>query len=224
MPQRGPQIAYELRCAIITLRCLCRFSFEVIEQKTGVIAHSAKSIYIKALKRAKCENFHELLINCGHLGGQERQERMSNDTQLSTDIREAILKHSRLKSAVAVLDQENIHIPKTDKEWKLPSRYLIEKIQHQHKHISFNGNHIQEIVRGRASKKPRTTAKDNAERKKFCISLLKKLNQEAIFICTDETYHEISIIFGLENIFRSREAISEVYARSQDKVKFIVMQ
>ena len=72
MPQRGPKIAYELRCAIITLRCLCRFSFEVIEQKTGVIAHSARSIYTKALERAKCEDFHELLANCGHLGGQGR--------------------------------------------------------------------------------------------------------------------------------------------------------
>ena len=130
MPQRGPQIAYELRCAIITLRCLCRFSFEIIEQKTEVIAHFARSIYIKTLERVKCEDFHELLANCDHLGDQERQKRMSNDIQLSTDIRKAILKHLRLSPTIAILDQENIHILKTDKEWKLSDHYLIEKIQH----------------------------------------------------------------------------------------------
>lgn len=75
----------------------------------------------------------------------------------------------------AVLDQENIDISGK----KRPYRSLIQRIQHQHE-SEFEGRKIGDLVR--------VVQKD---RKEFCDWAMVKLDEGAIFICSDKSWHEI---------------------------------
>ena len=64
MPERGSAIAYELRCVIITYRCLFRCSFSEIESKIGVSKVAVKAIYRRISLRVGNENFHKFFAYC----------------------------------------------------------------------------------------------------------------------------------------------------------------
>ena len=129
----GREIAYELRCAIVTCRILYGATYEEIERKTGVRHDTARKIATRAIKRAGCEDINEVLACVGDLDRSGRVPRVADGTKLSRDIQNAILNNPKLKPHEAVIDKENITIPRIP-EGKRPARSIIENVQHQHSH------------------------------------------------------------------------------------------
>lgn len=113
-----------LRHAIVILRLIEKRSFKKIEAKIEVKKNIVARIMLRTIARVENENFNDVLTCVDNIDRLGRSERVSNNTQLSSNIRNAILKHSHLKSHVAVLDQENIDISSQ----KRLSRSLIERI------------------------------------------------------------------------------------------------
>lgn len=74
-----------------------------------------------------------------------RIPRVTDGTKLSRDIQNAILNNPKLKSHEAVIDKENITIPRIPEE-KRPARSIIENVQHQHSY-EVDGQEIRDIVR-----------------------------------------------------------------------------
>lgn len=56
------EVAYELRCAVVTCRILFQCTFEEIEKKTGVKKDTTRKFTIE---RAGCEDFNEILACVG---------------------------------------------------------------------------------------------------------------------------------------------------------------
>ena len=220
MPTHGSETSYELRCAVITCRVLYESSFAEIERKTGVAQRTAEKLYQRAKFRAGCEDFNELLACVGDVERSGRPRRVPEGSKLSKDCREAMLKHSNLKPYTAVMDQENIEIPGQ----KRPSRSLLERVQYEHEHLNNQDEVMSELVRGRAAKKPRREAEDDEKRLEFCHFALKELKEGSIFICTDESYHEVGVKSGPENITRPKEADAENYSVPQESIEFTIMQ
>ena len=214
------EISYALRCAVITCHRIYETSFIDIYRQIGVHQRTAAGIYQKAVERAGNEDFNDLLTHCGDAPRQGRPTRVANGSDLSASMREAMLKHSNLQPYTAVLDQENIEIPGQ----KRPSRSLIERVQHEHQHTSSKGEEIGELIRGRMAKKPCTNADETSNRKEFCKWAMKKLNEGAIFVCTDETYHEVGVTAENVNCTKLKGAAAENYSTPQAVVDFIVMQ
>ena len=95
-------------------------SFTEIERKTGVQAHTARYIYATAVRSAGNEDFYDVLACCEAGDRSGRPVRIEDGSQLSTDIREAVLRLPEEKQCSAV-DQENIEIPAQSGQ-KRPSR------------------------------------------------------------------------------------------------------
>ena len=225
MSSNGCEISYALRCAVITCRSLYNSTFIDIERKTGVKERTAANIYKKAVTDAGNEDFNDLLNHCTDKPREGRPTRIPNGSAKSAEIREAMLKHSNLQPYTAVFDQENIEVPGQ----KRPSRSLIERVQHEHQHTSQHtsskGEEVGELVRVRMAKKPRTNADEASHRKDFCKWALKELEEGAIFICTDETYHQVGDkIAPGTNCTRPKGAAAEYYSVPQDSIEFTIMQ
>lgn len=95
-----------------------------------------------------------------------RMSRVADGTELSQNIRNAILNNPKRKPHEAVIDKENITIPGMP-EGKRPARSIIENVQHQHSH-ELDGQEINDIVRVNEAVKPRLNEANKANRKRFC--------------------------------------------------------
>ena len=107
----GHDVAYELRCAIVTCRIIFGCTYFEIEQKIGVVRGTAQTLMKRAIKRAGCEDFHEILGCVGVMERSGRVPRVADGTDLSAKIRTAILQNPDVRPQQAVLDKENITIP-----------------------------------------------------------------------------------------------------------------
>ncbi len=58
------EVAYELRCAVVTCRIIFKYTFEKIEKKTGMKKDTARNFTIE---RASYEDFNEVLACVGDL-------------------------------------------------------------------------------------------------------------------------------------------------------------
>lgn len=139
---------------------------EKIERKTGIGHDTTRKIATRAIDRAGCEDIHEVLAYVGDLDRSGRIPRVTDGTKLSRDIRNAILNNPKLKSHEAVIDMENITIPRILEETR-PARSIIENVQHQHSY-EVDGQEIRDIVRINEAVKPRLTEANKAKRKQFC--------------------------------------------------------
>jgi hypothetical protein len=135
MPPRGSEVALPLRHAIVTCRLLFNCAFDAIERKTGVQSKTAQVMMRRAIERAGNEDFHDVLACVGAIEGRGALPRVPDGTELSADIRNAMLKHPHTQPFKAVLDKENIDIPGK----KRPSRVLLERFQHQQTYINEDG-------------------------------------------------------------------------------------
>lgn len=186
MPLHGAEIALPLRHAVVTCRILFQCTFDEIERKTGVKANTARKMMQRAIARADCEDFHEVLACVGDADRPGRDTRVIDGTELSAKIRKAMLDHHDLQPHIAVLDQENIDIPGKKK----PHRSLIQRIQHQHE-SQYNGETMTNLVRVLQPTKPQLNHTHEKKREEFCEWAIQKLKEGAIFICSDESWHEI---------------------------------
>lgn len=177
MPTHGAETSLPLRHAIVTCRILFGCTFDEIERKTGVQSRTASKIMLKAVERAGCEDSHEVLACVGDMERSGRISRVVDGSDLSAKIRSAMMVHNDLQPAVAVLDQENIDIPRE----KRPYRSLIQCIQHQHE-SEFEGRKIGDLVRVIQPTKPRLSGVDEKARKGFCDWAMVKLDEGATFI------------------------------------------
>lgn len=67
MPVHSGEIALALRHAIFTCRILFSCTFDEIERKTGVQSCTASKIMLRAIERAGCEDFHDVLAYVGDM-------------------------------------------------------------------------------------------------------------------------------------------------------------
>ena len=231
MPTHGKEVDLPLRHAIVTCKLLYHSSWAEIEQKTGVEAHTAAKITHRAIERAGNEDFHDVLACVGNAKGRGSIARIPDGSELSSNVRNAFLKHPHISPTKAVFDKENISIPEARKRRKCmpltdtqrPPRALLERVQHQHTHVA-NGVVIGEIVRKREAKKPRLNKTHEQQRKEFNDWILAKLNEGAIFVCSDEKYHEIGGASRPKNVTVSKGTPAEVVPVPKAKAQFTIMQ
>lgn len=220
MPTHGAETPLPLRHAIVTCRILFGCTFDEIERKTGVQSRTASKIMLRAIERAGCEDFHEVLACVGDMERSGRITRVVDGSELSATIRTAMMVHNNLQPTVAVLDQENIDIPGK----KRPHRSLIQRLQHQHE-SEFEGRKIGDLVRVVQPTKPRLSGVDEKDRKEFCDWAMVKLDEGAIFICSDESWHEIGgPVRQKPRITKPKAEDPHQWAKAQSKVQFSVMQ
>lgn len=58
----GCEIAYELRCAIVTCCILYGATYDEIERKAGIGHDTPRKIATRAIERAEFEDVHEVLV------------------------------------------------------------------------------------------------------------------------------------------------------------------
>ena len=85
-------------------------------------------------KRVENNNFYKILVYVEAIDDRESLSRVSNNTQLSSNIRNAILKHLHTSSFQIVVDKENIDTSSR----KSLSRFLIEIVQHRYIYVDEN--------------------------------------------------------------------------------------
>ena len=208
MPTQRIEISVPLRHAIITCRLLYRSTYDEIERKTGVKSHTASLIINRAIEKAGNDDFNDVLLCAESMQRTGRSQRVEDGTALSSKIRNAMLKHSHLKPHITVLDQENIVVSGK----KRPSRSLLERVQHEHHHVDSDGHKYDELVRGRMAKKPRLGKDNEQDRRDFCVWCLEKLAEGAIFICSDEKFHEVGAESRRKNCTRLKAVPAENYS------------
>ena len=175
MPIHGKEVPLPLRHAVITCRLLYSSSWAVIEQKTGVDAHTAAKLTHKAIQRAGNEDLNDVLNQANNAIGRGQHPRITNGSELSAQVREAMLKHSYTSPVKAVLDKENIQIPGARKGQKRKpsdiqrsSRVLLERVQHEHIHVNPEGEIVHKIIRKRKADKQWLNKSQEHKRKLFC--------------------------------------------------------
>ena len=207
---------------VATCRLLYGSTFEQIEQKTGVHEKTAQRLMQRAIQRAGNEDFNDILACLGDADRSGRPVRIAEGSLASRLARQAMLKHPADSPLEAVIGKENICIPGKRK----PSRSLIERVQHQHIHKEPNGELVGELVRAAQPEKPRLGKQDERKRKEFCDFAIEKIETKgAIFIASDECYHEIR--GGTRNkrrrITRVKGSRSEAIAAPQPPIRFTQM-
>ena len=206
------EIAYELRCAIITCRIHYGATYDDIERKTGVARDTARKIATREIERAGCEDIHEVLACVGDLDRSGRIPRVADGTELSKTIRNTILDNPKLKQHEAVIDKENIVIPGLP-EGKRHARSIIENVQHHHTHES-DGHEFTDIVRINEISKRFLNEISKAKRKRFCEWALNRINNHNdIFICSDESWHEVGGPLHKKGRISVKEVMSMLYMK-----------
>lgn len=143
----------------------------------------------RTIERAGCEDFNEVLACMGDLERLGRIPRVADGTELSSHIRDAILRNPDLNPQIAVVDQENISIPGLS-EHKRPARSIFERVEHQHEH-NFEGNPTGETVWFLQPSKPMLNENHKRTRMEFSEWAKQKLEEGDLFIYSDESWHEI---------------------------------
>ena len=220
----GHEVVYELRCAIVTCRIIFGCNYFEIEQKIGVVRGTAQTLMKRAIKRAGCEDFYEVLTFVGVMERSGRVPRVADGTNLSAKIRTAILQNSDVRPQQVVLNKENINVPGMPRN-KRPARSIIERVQHQHEHV-VNGETVEEIVRVVQPTKPLLINKNETHRKRLCKWASNRIDDGDIFIYSDEAWHgigdwpsgkkrKISIVKGAD---------PHEFAAPEPPVQFTIMQ
>jgi hypothetical protein len=228
MPPRGKEVPLPLRHAIVTLRLITQLEYAEIERKIGVPALTAAAMMRRAIQHAGNEDFHDVLACVGTAEGRGQKARVPEGGETSSDIRKAILRHPHMKQWEAVekenlLDVPGQRIPRKRPQKRL-SRSLIERVAHDHIHLTDKNEFIEEIVRGRVAKKPRLNGPHEEARVRFCHWALKELEDGAIFICSDEVYHEIGASSGAQKCSRPKGAFAENYSVPKEEIQFTIME
>ena len=104
MPINASEIALPLRHMVATCRILFGCTFNEIERKTGIKANSAGKLIKRAIERARCDDFHEMLAYMSTIDRPGQPTRVINGTELSGNIHKAMLVHNDLQPHIAVLD------------------------------------------------------------------------------------------------------------------------
>lgn len=176
MAPNGNETSYALRIAIAICRLLSLEEFDVIERKTGVKAHTAAGIMRRAIDRAGNEDFHDVLTCLCDANRPGAPARIEDQSDLSKEVRQAILKHPRLPRLKAV-QQENIDIPGANKKRKrdedksqpLASKSLLSAVALQHTHIANDDHIVKRIKRKIEPKKPRLNHFEEYKQDNLCI-------------------------------------------------------
>ena len=176
MAPHGNKTSYALRVAVAICRLLYLKEFDAIERKTGVKAHTAAGIMRRAINRAGNEDFHDVLACLYNANRPGTPTRIEDRSDLSRQVRQAILKHPRLPRLKAV-QQENIDIPEANKKRKrdkdkpqpLASKSLLSAIALQHTHKADDGHIVKRIKRKIEPKKPRLNHYEEYKRDNLCI-------------------------------------------------------
>ena len=217
---RHGQVPLQLRCAIVTCRLLFDCTFEEIERKTGVQTDTAAKIMRRAIFRAGNEDFQDVLACVGDANRHGAPPRVSEGSQMSADVRNAMLKHNTEKPVDAV-EKENLF---TKVGQKRPARSTLERIQHDHIHKAPDGSFVEELIRATVPLKPHLAPGDEPKRKNWCDWAVEEIDKGAIFICSDESIHEIKGgSVKRQKMTRPKGVPSEEYAVADPTVKFTQM-
>ena len=198
MAPHGNEISLQLRVAVATCRLLYLEVFQEIERKTGVKAGTAAFIMRRAIDRAESEDFNDVLACLGDSNRTGAPVRIEDQSDLSKQVRQAVLKHPRLLREEAV-QQENIEISGANKKRKrdeskpqpLVSQSLLTRVAFEHIHEADDGHIVKRIKRKVEPKKPRLNHHEEYKRDNLCVWILSELDKGSIFIASDECYHEI---------------------------------
>ena len=217
----GHEIAYELRCAVVTCRILYESPYAEIEKKLGVKQKTAQSLMKRAVDRAGCTDIFEVLACVRIMDRSGAPQRVEDGSETSANMRIAILRYPDMKPHEAVVDQENIPIPGMPGDKRL-ARSVIERVAHTHEHVQ-GDRKIGEISRVVQPNKPLLTHVNENKRLTICLWIIERLEAGDIFISSDESYHEvgggnkrkISIIKGDD---------PHEFATTQPSVQFSIMQ
>ena len=201
--QRHGNISLQVRCAIVTCRLLFQYTFEEIEQKTGVQIDTAAKIMRRAIFQAGNKDFNDVLAYVGDIKRYRRPQRVEEGSQISADIRNAMLKHYTLKPVEAV-KKENLFQKVGQKR---PARSTLERVQHDHIHKDPNSSFIDEIVRVTVPEKPHLATGDKPKRKEWYNWAVKEIENGAIFICTRAAEKSIFLAVRYGNTHQSNSLL-----------------
>lgn len=123
----GQEIAYELRCVIITCLIFYEVTYNDIEQKTGAALDTIQKIATQTIDQAECEDNQKILAFEEDLDRSGRITCIANGKQLSKTIQNAILDDLKLKLNKVVIDRENIVVPRV-LERKQHTQSIIENV------------------------------------------------------------------------------------------------
>lgn len=117
MPSHDSECSYALRVVIATCKLLYFEDYKVIERKTSVKANIAAYIMRRAIDRAGNEDFNDILVCLDNANRPKAPIRIEDQSDLSRQVRQAILKHPRVPRDKAVR-QENLDISEVNKKRK----------------------------------------------------------------------------------------------------------
>lgn len=183
--------------------------FDEIERKTGVKAPTAQRIWQRAQESAESNDFHDLLAVLDPRDRTGRPSRVVDGTNESKLIR-SILYEETNKTFKEAAEDYGIEL----------SRSTLERIAHDHR----DTEHPRAIVRAAQSLKPLLTLDTMEWRWDYAGWALEKLDKGAIFVFSDEDYHN----FGgaphkKQRITRMEGEPSELYAEQRQTVQFSFM-
>ena len=204
-------ISNELRYAIISLRVYSELEYTQIEARTGVKASTARGIIAHAKRLANGSNKPEDLLAMAPAERGGRHAFITKDSAVSAELRTAMLSDAEHHKPWVQLAKDHGH-PMT---W-----HTIKNIAREHR----DPEHNYSITWAVRPLKPPLTDEGRKERLEFCIWAIEELKKGAIFIFSDETYHEIG---GpprkKQKTSRPVGVTPEEYAISSPKVQFTVM-
>lgn len=87
-------MSLSLRHAIVTCKLLFDYTFDVIERKMNVQSKTTTRIMRETKRRVENKDFQDVLACVEVMNRCEKLSRVSNDTQLFANIRNAMLKYS----------------------------------------------------------------------------------------------------------------------------------
>ncbi len=142
-----------------------------------------------------------MLICVGDLSRSGQIPHVADGTKWSKTIQNAIVDNIKLKPHEAVINENFFMIPRLA-ERKRPAQSIIKHVQHCHTHMS-DGYEFTDIVLINKILKPFLNETSKAKQKRFFKWALDCFNNHNnIFICSDESWHEV------KGLLHEKECIS----------------
>ena len=210
-PKGSKTTSESLRSAIIALHGYNNTTFAAIEAKTGVQERTASAIVQHAKEASNnSHNTNELLEN-GSAGKGGKHPMIIEGSAASIELREAMVSKEEMYKPWPQVAKDHGYSM---------ARSTIAKIAQEHR----DSEHNYRIKWAVQSLKPPLNDTDKRRRVEFCEWAIKELNNEAIFIFSDETYHEIGGRPRKKQKFSRPQGISShQYAGSVPSVQFTIM-
>ena len=201
--------ALQMKAVVICMRLFYKETFEEIERKIGMKATTARGIWQRAHDLAQSNDLIDLLSVLDHKQGAGRPEKVTDGTLESAAIR-TLLYEERHKTFKQVAEDHDIPL----------ARRTVERIAHDHRDPA----HLRTIVRGAQQIKPFLTLDIMEWRLEYSEWALAKLDEGAIFIFSDEDYHNFG---GAPNkkqrITKMEREPAELHAEHRSTPKFSFM-